>query len=170
MTVCNKTKRPWLQIHLSTAVILMFVAGGLLWTNCRRSCKDVSGSAYTFDGPILSYHIEYGWPAVVRRHSIMLYPDPFYSSPADLSLTFEIHRGTSNPPPVAPPTAEREGEWNEELGWRLPAGYLAHRFPASWSIPGLLKNGLVALAVLAAVAFLCEWPIRKRGGKPRSAP
>ena len=26
-------KRPWFQYHLSTAVILMFVAGGLLWMN-----------------------------------------------------------------------------------------------------------------------------------------
>lgn len=26
-------KRPWFQIHLSTAVVLMFVAGGLIWAN-----------------------------------------------------------------------------------------------------------------------------------------
>ncbi|MCY3020853.1 MAG: hypothetical protein NTW87_17690 [Planctomycetota bacterium] len=26
-------KRPWLQFHLSTAVVLMFVAGGILWLN-----------------------------------------------------------------------------------------------------------------------------------------
>jgi hypothetical protein len=27
--------RPWLQFHLSTAVVLMFVASGLLWLNMR---------------------------------------------------------------------------------------------------------------------------------------
>lgn len=26
-------KRPWFQFHLSTAVVLMFVAAGLLWLN-----------------------------------------------------------------------------------------------------------------------------------------
>jgi len=28
-------KRPLFQIHLSTAIVLMFVAGGLLWANVR---------------------------------------------------------------------------------------------------------------------------------------
>jgi len=26
-------KRPWFQIHLSTSIVLMFVAGGLVWAN-----------------------------------------------------------------------------------------------------------------------------------------
>ena len=26
-------KRPWFQLHLSTCVVLMFVAGGLMWAN-----------------------------------------------------------------------------------------------------------------------------------------
>ncbi|MGD0091197.1 MAG: hypothetical protein ABSE73_14870 [Planctomycetota bacterium] len=28
-----KKKRPWFQYHLSTAIVLMFVAGGLMWAN-----------------------------------------------------------------------------------------------------------------------------------------
>jgi len=28
-------KRPLLQLHLSTVVMLMFVAGGIVWLNCR---------------------------------------------------------------------------------------------------------------------------------------
>lgn len=31
------TGRPWFQLHLSTAVVLMFVAGGLLWANTKRA-------------------------------------------------------------------------------------------------------------------------------------
>ena len=27
----NKPRRPWFQLHLSTAIVLMFVAGGFLW-------------------------------------------------------------------------------------------------------------------------------------------
>jgi hypothetical protein len=30
-------KRPWFQFHLSTAVVLMFVAAGLLWLNVHPS-------------------------------------------------------------------------------------------------------------------------------------
>ena len=29
----GKPKRPWFQIHLSTAIVLMFVASGLMWAN-----------------------------------------------------------------------------------------------------------------------------------------
>ncbi len=29
------TKRPWFQFHLSTAIVLMFAASGLLWANMR---------------------------------------------------------------------------------------------------------------------------------------
>ena len=28
-------QRQWLQVHLSTAVVLMFAAGGLIWANVR---------------------------------------------------------------------------------------------------------------------------------------
>ena len=31
-----KEKRPWFQIHLSTAVVLMFAAGGLMWANSTK--------------------------------------------------------------------------------------------------------------------------------------
>src|SRR5262245_3611696 len=31
------TKRRWFQFHLSTAIILMFVAGGLMWANFRTA-------------------------------------------------------------------------------------------------------------------------------------
>ncbi|MCY3018452.1 MAG: hypothetical protein NTW87_05400 [Planctomycetota bacterium] len=30
-------KRAWLQFHLSTAVVLMFVAGGIMALNCVRA-------------------------------------------------------------------------------------------------------------------------------------
>ena len=49
----DATKRKWLQIHLSTCVILMFVAAGLMWLNMRqynvRSAKWPHGwTAYGF--------------------------------------------------------------------------------------------------------------------------
>ena len=30
------TKRPWFQIHLSTAIVLMFVAGIIIWRNVEN--------------------------------------------------------------------------------------------------------------------------------------
>jgi hypothetical protein len=36
-------KRPWLQFHLSTAVVLMFVAAGLMCANVREYPVSMSG-------------------------------------------------------------------------------------------------------------------------------
>ena len=32
----DKPRRFWFQLHLSTAIVLMFVAGGFLWANVRE--------------------------------------------------------------------------------------------------------------------------------------
>ena len=49
----DKPKRRWLQIHLSTAIVLMIVTGGLLGVNLRPSHHR-------------SYYIDQGWPEVFR--------------------------------------------------------------------------------------------------------
>jgi hypothetical protein len=56
--------RKWFQIHLSTAVVLMFVAGCLMWVNFHSS-DAVSKS----DFGIHWTEIRSGWPAVVASRS-----------------------------------------------------------------------------------------------------
>jgi len=55
-------KRPWLQYHLSTAVVLMFVAGGLLWLNMRP----LPLRAVEMKIPL------HGWPLMTRYAVITL--------------------------------------------------------------------------------------------------
>lgn len=73
--------RPRFQIHLSTALILMFVAGGIIWANLRvnnseylrkideESVKEIADTAkkgifvYPLNWKQLSTSAEYGWPA-----------------------------------------------------------------------------------------------------------
>ena len=50
-------KRPWFQFHLSTAVIMMFVASGLLWANLRESVEFVSWARRDF---------LHGWPFIAH--------------------------------------------------------------------------------------------------------
>ena len=54
-------KRRWFQIHLSTAVVLMFVAGGLMWANVAEHHYNppliTPNGAAVFSGPR-------GWPIV----------------------------------------------------------------------------------------------------------
>jgi len=51
-------KRRWFQIHLSTAVVLMFVAGGLLWANMMPRWRYMDQG---FSEPYF-FNDGYGWP------------------------------------------------------------------------------------------------------------
>ena len=89
-------KRRWFQIHLSTAIVLMFVAGGLVWLNVRQHTVNFSV-------------IEYGWPMAA-------YGD---------SATEVIHKAilffSSDPETVAGNLPPEEGGWGGVLArirWR----------------------------------------------------
>src|SRR5258708_4146262 len=69
-------RRMRIQIHLSTAIVLMFVAGGIIWANITPEevrpgipPTDIRGiDAYPFTG--------YGWPAVAWERWRYLKDDP----------------------------------------------------------------------------------------------
>ena len=65
MAVGSK-KRPWFQIHLSTAIVLMFVAGGLMWANIGGRKQNVPCHLFFNCGD--EVFTSYGWPLVVYRN------------------------------------------------------------------------------------------------------
>ena len=110
-------KRRWFQIHLSTAVVLMFVAGGLMWANVAEKIECKTGHSWMPDegitsqmNPIQYDEHKWGWPSIIclRRSGAF--------------VSALRHYGTR---PV-------------------------------------IIDVLVAFAILAAVAFVCEWLIRRR--------
>ena len=104
-------KLPRPQLHLSTCIVLMFVAGGVMWANAVPIAIDFTSiDPNGLDNPAFTH--EYGWPTTC----CMGFPEHFWP----------IHY------------------------WHY--GYLA-------------INIAVALALLAAVAFVCEWIIRRRAPK-----
>jgi hypothetical protein len=73
----DKRRRSWFQIHLSTAIMLMLVAGGLVWANAEPtkfySMGDelvfFRGWPYTFQGNINGDVIkDYFWPEYMARN------------------------------------------------------------------------------------------------------
>ena len=73
--------RRWFQFHLSTAVVLMFVAAGLIWANAERTKFSLGeqicyfrGWPYTFDGNIQAdvIHDFFRWNNVVWNIAIAL--------------------------------------------------------------------------------------------------
>src|SRR5436190_1586937 len=69
----RETRRAWFQIHLSTDIVLTFVAGGLLWLNCGRHSSYIAD--YTimgdrYEAVVKSYRV-IGWPIAVTKIDAM---------------------------------------------------------------------------------------------------
>lgn len=143
-------KRPF-QIHLSTAIALMFAAGALMWANLtpetayynylhRNDVYDVNDlQAYvpTAPGPDYQFAPEYadnsvyfGWPAIAAERSDIFKYDP-----------------------------------NESTEMRVPTfRYVEHRYTHR----GILMIAIdlsVAALIFSLVWFFSEWLIRRRERK-----
>ena len=44
-------KRPWFQYHLSTCIVLMFVAGGLIWANACANRPNLGWPQIFYESP-----------------------------------------------------------------------------------------------------------------------
>jgi hypothetical protein len=134
------------QIHLSTAVVLMFVAGGLIWVNVNG--RLVEGRGFAFDdsearGPVLLDLTESEFLALQQRARWVGNRFVQYGWPFDaLQNRTEINIG-SNGGMVVPPKP----------------------FPSVWHTGLIIQNALVALGILFAVWFFCEWLIRRRAAR-----
>lgn len=56
-------KRPLFQYHLSTAIVVMFVASGVLWLNVR-----LDNWPYQLGGRLVGESLGRGWPLMAIRH------------------------------------------------------------------------------------------------------
>jgi hypothetical protein len=80
----DKPHRAWFQFHLSTAILLMFVAGVLLWANIRTNEHPPAPAEATYriqndfrDAWIQwatdsSTYSSYGWPCAVYSDSLTI--------------------------------------------------------------------------------------------------
>jgi len=129
-------KRPWFQFQLSTAVVLMFVAAGLLWLNFPPSAASVQ-SAARHQSEFLSevkggnaLHamlvFKQGWPVVFR------------------SQLYDVQRGSSDAIIVGECTDDVLPFW---LRWRF------------------YFDVLFCLGLTSLVAFVLEWRIRRQSAK-----
>ncbi len=139
---------PRFQLHLTTCIVLMFVAGGLLWANMRpREIFDgtlESGGLMSVVGSSRGMsshterlvHNEWGWPA------------------------------SANAEPTFFEQVQQDDELEEEIAAAMAGkNYIPTRpvqAPSHWRPKGLAINIATALAILLAVAVLSEWLLRHR--------
>ncbi|MCY3017909.1 MAG: hypothetical protein NTW87_02605 [Planctomycetota bacterium] len=138
-------KRPWFQFHLSTAVVLMFVVGGLVWLNTRKirpypplgelpppaSDELVEHNWSIFVGGTIAFPPGSGGP--IQCEDFRGWPWHYY---VDQSLPC----------------------WRSGSEWKL-----VHKHVLSYLV--LIADILVALVILSFVAFLCEWRIRRQSAQ-----
>ena len=60
----SEKPRRWLQIHLSTAIVLMFVAGGMLWANIHIRKVNLNNGVFLFYEYLVDPYYGRGWPFV----------------------------------------------------------------------------------------------------------
>jgi hypothetical protein len=73
--------RRWLQIHLSTAVVLIFSVSGML---LRNATSQFHSTQYR----------EYGWPFLICREQTGFVLDGYYVSPSRLSEDYVVTTST----------------------------------------------------------------------------
>lgn len=130
------------QIHLSTAIVLMFVAGALIWANVRMNRTEKiqrPGISLTaFEKMTIVGEEEYSshrqprgdWAGSLNR---------YYGMPFD-------------------------AKYSQNTLWLNFNNYQGHIVSTRdiWSIKAVALNVLIAFTALIGVAFTCEWLIRRR--------
>jgi|SRR5579862_335837 len=149
-------RRARFQIHLSTAIVLMFVAGGLIWANVYERGVDVLGEAWT---------VNLGIPS--RR--------PAKESEFFATKTFKYWSGKKLHEHGWPFDAMQNGsEILIESDGKMVSITTRHNdelikypnlLPAEWRTGPIIYDALIALLILFAVWFLCEWLIRRRAAR-----
>ena len=80
----QKRKCSRFRIHLSSAILLVLVAGGILWLNCRYGFQEEGGipgiAGYSPEGPhpFSDLFVRFGWPQV-------FYEEVLYGPTLDIS-------------------------------------------------------------------------------------
>src|SRR5438105_4088179 len=99
----DSPKRRWFQIHLSTAIVLMFVAGGLLWMNLMPAQFILIENSFGIKSPmnikdaindktfreiemdrVYTCINEYGWPQTYIKCSVLAKVSKGREIPIDL--------------------------------------------------------------------------------------
>ena len=134
-------KRPWFRFHLSTCIVLMFVAGALLGLNLER--QHMRGR--TSDGFVESTSCDLGWPFY------------FYSN-CRLAGNF-TGRGLN---PIEQSHWTRL--WTDLVARELPFNMETELYGPGVRPRELVVNMICWFAILAAMGFLLEWRVRRGGG------
>lgn len=144
-------KRPWFQLHLSTCVVMMFVAGALNWANLHDWETDVCKTIrYVGNGWPVYYQTAYFQCNEGAQDDIRISTSKTFAPVLEKGqrISFEVDGQI------------RELPWLGFDSYTLdPKDWTVHH--SSWSKSRLVIDVLLALSALMLIAFSCEWLLRR---------
>ncbi|HEY3321379.1 MAG TPA: hypothetical protein VGP72_12985 [Planctomycetota bacterium] len=140
-------RRPLFQLHLSTCIVLMFVAGALMWANMRRSPRQLGLEMTNLSGGTCSFGSirSYGWPFTALQREQILNGEFDDFIQIIRRFTLDDEEGVSqilHSLKESPHHQEARNHW----------------FPK-----GILLNALTAIGTLFFSAVAFEWFLRPSG-------
>ena len=143
---------PKLQLHLTTCIVLMFAAGGLLWANLTTSTPPWATKAWGWP-----FHLRYEIEEHENIHEVTFTDQEFQNLKPNWGVERKLDNGNLvlfdrfGETEFEPPTLDRNS-------WVVVRRKVVERRPTYF----ILLNIITALAILATTAFLCEWLLRRR--------
>ena len=176
--------KKWFRIHLSTAIVVMIVASGLLWLNLTPFVEDRvewqvsplfeffdSGSVKISGWELYLLHfrsVHFGFP-YASRNLLRFRPEKEEPTTGLSEVEVDAFRKVS----VQGTDGIKFGEMRfDEFLVRFPnlAGRMQHDLRISreitdlgdWDCDGLLYDTLFAVGVVTVIGACCEWYVRRR--------
>jgi len=136
--------RRWrFQVHLSTAVLMMFVSGGVIWANVRPRPAEALGEiihAFSFKA----------YPKGTKSEFFQSEGNGIWAGSADNNYGWPLNALFE----TTPLSLRRDGEIiRSEIG----DGRTQYQYHAWW----ILINVIIATVILFAAWFVFEWLIRR---------
>jgi hypothetical protein len=140
-------KRAWLQFHLSTGLLLMFVAAGLLWLNMKRTFEEDPAQP-----PYFAHFgaVHRGWPLRAVRYDAQLW----------VAADYQERRPEVSAKIRALSTITEDGFPLEGQGFVIVAG----RLEVMWT--GLAADIVIASVTIFGTGVLTERRIRRGERRP----
>lgn len=135
------------QIHLSTAIVLMFVAGGIIWTNVYRRHVETIGLAF-----------QTGSPSSV----VCITESEFWKSPEVDSWRGDRVYGHGWPFDAAQLV---KGRLLISKGTNISVNSPDEQSIIVWHTRAMWADSVIALLILFAVWSVCERLIRRRAAR-----
>ena len=152
----KRKRRSRIQFHLSTAIVLMFVAGGILWVNLTerylrdtridpelKTILEMMGMKDANRGNLLK-----GWPLPFRIQRIIVYP--YGKDIATPELSAEMR--------LIEPSKRDNIHFINGIG----IGITENAADSGVMYAEAAFDFGIAMAVLFIIAFICEWWIRRK--------